>query len=53
MLPFVGVPGPAVEMDYELKQAVLPAAGLKAAYPMSTMVYLFVPSTPHPLFNPH
>ena len=39
MLPFVGVPGPAVEMDYELKQADLPEAGLSAAYPMSTMVY--------------
>src|SRR3954468_14356086 len=39
MLPFVGVPGPAVGMDYELQQAILPAAGLKAAYPMSTMVY--------------
>ena len=39
MLPFVGVPGPAVEMDYELKQAYLPEAGLSAAYPMSTMVY--------------
>ncbi|EXJ86786.1 amt family ammonium transporter [Capronia epimyces CBS 606.96] len=39
MLPFVGVPGPAVPMNYELIQANLPAAGLQAAYPMSTMVY--------------
>ena len=39
MLPFVGVPGPAVAMNYEFTQAVLPAAGLSAAYPMSTMVY--------------
>lgn len=39
MLPFVGVPGPAVQMNYELKQAYLPAANVTAAYPMSTMVY--------------
>lgn len=39
MLPFVGVPGPAVAMNYELIQADLPAAELSAAYPMSTMVY--------------
>src|ERR1700761_633610 len=25
MLPFVGVPGPAVTIDYELKQSTLPA----------------------------
>lgn len=39
MLPFVGVPGPALTMNNELVQANLPAAGLTAAYPMSTMVY--------------
>ena len=39
MLPFVGVPGPAVMMDYELTQAVLPTANITAAFPMSTMVY--------------
>ncbi|KAF2671494.1 ammonium transporter A [Microthyrium microscopicum] len=39
MLPFVGVPGPAVEMTYELKQAVLPAANISANFPQSTMVY--------------
>ncbi|KAF2232226.1 putative ammonium transporter [Viridothelium virens] len=40
MLPFVGVPGPAVPMDYELEQSILPATGLSGqAFPMSTMVY--------------
>ncbi|KAF2489254.1 amt family ammonium transporter [Lophium mytilinum] len=39
MLPFVGVPGPVVSMEYELTQAILPAAAITAAYPMSTMVY--------------
>ena len=39
MLPFVGVPGPAVAMNYELVQAYLPEAELSGAYPMSTMVY--------------
>ncbi|KAL1847605.1 hypothetical protein Plec18167_001498 [Paecilomyces lecythidis] len=37
--PFVGTPGPVVTMHYELKQAVLPAAGASAAYPLSTMIY--------------
>ena len=39
MLPFVGVPGPAVAMDYELGQSVLPAANLPSAFPHATMVY--------------
>jgi ammonium transporter, Amt family len=39
MLPFVGVPGPAVAMDYELSHATLPSANEEAAYGMSTMVY--------------
>ncbi|KAF2105094.1 ammonium transporter [Rhizodiscina lignyota] len=39
MLPFVGVPGPAVEMDYELKQSYLPAADVYQNYPQSTMIY--------------
>jgi Amt family ammonium transporter len=37
MLPFVGVPGEVVSMTNELKQAVLPAAGLSPFYPLSTM----------------
>ncbi|KAF2111190.1 ammonium transporter mep1B [Lophiotrema nucula] len=39
MLPFVGVPGPVVEMDWELRQAVLPSANITANFPLSTMVY--------------
>ena len=39
MLPFVGVPGPVIAMNYELIQADLPAADITANYPMSTMVY--------------
>ena len=39
MLPFVGVPGPVVQMDWELRQAVLPSANITANFPMSTMVY--------------
>lgn len=39
MLPFVGRPGTAVGMDYELVQASIPAAGLTPNFPMSTMVY--------------
>jgi Amt family ammonium transporter len=39
MLPFVGVPGPIVTMNDELKQAVLPSANISAAFPMATMVY--------------
>ena len=39
MLPFVGVPGPALTMDYELQQSCLPAAGVCQLFPQSTMVY--------------
>ncbi|KAF9507205.1 hypothetical protein BS47DRAFT_1366812 [Hydnum rufescens UP504] len=39
MLPFVGVPGPVLTMNDELTQAVLPAAKITAAFPLSTMVY--------------
>ena len=39
MLPFVSIPGSIVGMDWELRQAELPAAGLSANYPLSTMVY--------------
>lgn len=37
MLPFVGVPGPVVTMDNELKQALLPTSGITANFPLSTM----------------
>jgi ammonium transporter, Amt family len=37
MLPFVGVPGPVLAMNDELKQALLPASGVTAAFPLSTM----------------
>jgi len=39
MLPFVGVPGPVVSMNNELKQAILPAANLAPFFTLSTMVY--------------
>lgn len=39
MLPFVGVPGPALTIQYELSQAELPAADITAAFPNSTMCY--------------
>jgi Amt family ammonium transporter len=39
MLPFVGVPGPAVAMDYELRQSTLPTPGLSQLFPQATMVY--------------
>ncbi|KAJ4366761.1 hypothetical protein N0V83_007286 [Neocucurbitaria cava] len=39
MLPFVGVPGPVVQMDWELRQATLPSANIVANFPLSTMVY--------------
>lgn len=39
MLPFVGVPGPVVAINDELKQAKLPEANIAAAFPLSTMVY--------------
>ena len=39
MLPFAGIPGPALSMEYELTQALLPTSGISAAFPMSVMVY--------------
>jgi len=39
MLPFVGIPGPAVEIGYEIKQSYLPAADLYQNFPQSTMIY--------------
>lgn len=39
MLPFVGRPGTVVGMDWELRQALLPASGASPNFPMSTMVY--------------
>ena len=39
MLPFAGIPGPALSMEYQLTQAVLPTSGISVAFPMSTMVY--------------
>ena len=37
MLPFVGRPGASVSMNNELIQALLPASGITANFPMSTM----------------
>lgn len=37
MLPFVGRPGAVVSMNNELIQTLLPASGLTANFPMSTM----------------
>lgn len=39
MLPFAGRPGPVLTMDYELRQSVLPSAGLSQNFPLATMVY--------------
>lgn len=40
MIPgLAGIPGPALSMEYELTQALLPTSGISAAFPMSTMVY--------------
>jgi Amt family ammonium transporter len=39
MLPFVGRPGPVIGIGYEIKQSVLPTAGLSQNFPQSTMVY--------------
>jgi Amt family ammonium transporter len=39
MLPFVGYPGPAVTIDYEIGQALLPTSGAAPNFPMATMVY--------------
>jgi Amt family ammonium transporter len=39
MLPFVGVPGPVLTMDDELRQAILPSTSplIVANFPLSTM----------------
>ena len=39
MLPFAGIPGPSLSMEYELTQALLPTSGASAHFPMSVMVY--------------
>jgi len=39
MLPFVGRPGNVIGIGYEIEQALLPASGATANFPMSTMVY--------------
>ncbi|CZR64158.1 related to Ammonium transporter 3 member 2 [Phialocephala subalpina] len=39
MLPFVGRPGPAITIDYQLRQSVLPTANLAQNFPQATMVY--------------
>ncbi|MCJ1305650.1 Ammonium transporter [Hypocenomyce scalaris] len=39
MLPFCGIPGPALAIDYQLDQAWLPTSGVTANFPMATMVY--------------
>jgi ammonium transporter, Amt family len=39
LAPFVGVPGPLMTITNEMQQADLPASGLTAAFPISTMAY--------------
>jgi len=39
LTPFVGVPGPILTIGNEIEQARLPASGITANFPMSTMVY--------------
>ena len=39
MLPFAGIPGPSLSMEYQLTQALLPTSGITANFPMSVMVY--------------
>ncbi|KAG8526198.1 uncharacterized protein KY384_000191 [Bacidia gigantensis] len=39
MLPFAGIPGPALSMEYQLTQAYLPTSDISTFFPMSTMVY--------------
>lgn len=39
MLPFVGVPGPAVDMGYQLRQSIFPTAAVSQNFPQATMVY--------------
>jgi Amt family ammonium transporter len=43
MLPFVGVPGPVLTMDDELRQAILPSTNplIVANFPLSTMGEFF------------
>lgn len=40
--PLVGAPGPVLTMDWELRQANIPAANLSPFYNMATMVYFQV-----------
>jgi ammonium transporter, Amt family len=37
--PSVGVPGPLMSIENELDQSILPASGLTAQFPISTMAY--------------
>lgn len=37
-IPICGVPYPALGIDHELQQSMLPAAGVSQNYPMATMV---------------
>ena len=39
LAPFVGVPGPLMSIDNEIEQALLPASGTTANFPMATMAY--------------
>ena len=39
MLPFVGIPGPAVAINYQLGQSFLPSANVSQNFPQATMVY--------------
>jgi ammonium transporter, Amt family len=39
LTPFVGVPGPLMTISNEIEQAILPASGVTANFPMSTMAY--------------
>lgn len=39
MAPFVGIPGPLMTIHEELDQSILPASGLTAQFPISTMAY--------------
>jgi Amt family ammonium transporter len=39
MLPFVGIPGPAVDIGYQLRHSWLPSENAYQAFPQATMVY--------------
>lgn len=39
LLPFAGIPGPTLSMEYQMTQAILPTTGITAAFPMSTLVF--------------